>query len=68
MKYYKVQKDNGYWDMKTGEYLGYVCENELLTEADMKKKGYPITKNFKPVEIKKTDTYKAFGCRWECHK
>ena len=64
MKYYKVQEEKNYWDKK-GNYLGCAIENELLTEAEMKKRNFPITKNFLPVEIKKTSTYWFFGCRFE---
>ena len=64
MKYYKVQKENEYWD-RTGKYLGFTVEDELITEAEMKKKKFPITSNFVPVEIKKTDTHWFFGCRFQ---
>ena len=55
MKYYKVLKEKDYWDKK-GNYLGCAIEDELLTEAEMKKRNFPITENFLPVEIKKTNT------------
>ena len=64
MKYYKVQEEKNYWDKK-GNYLGFTVKDELITEAEMKKRNFPITKNFLPVEIKKTNTYKSFGCRFE---
>lgn len=64
MKYYKVQEEKDYWDKK-GNYLGCAIEDELLTEAEMKKRNFPITKNFLPIEIKKTNTYWFFGCRFE---
>ena len=64
MKYYKVQEEKNYWDKK-GNYLGFTVKDELITEAEMKKRNFPITKNFLPVEIKKTHTYKSFGCRFE---
>lgn len=64
MKYYKVLKEKDYWDKK-GNYLGCAIEDELLTEAEMKKRNFPITENFLPVEIKKTNTYWFFGCRFE---
>lgn len=64
MKYYKVLKEKNYWDEK-GKYLGCAIENELLTEAEMRKKRFPLTKNFLPVEIKKTRTFWSFGCRFE---
>lgn len=64
MKYYKVQKENNYWD-KYGNYLGCSIENELITESEMKKRKFPLTSNFLPVEIKKTKTYWFFGCRFE---
>jgi hypothetical protein len=65
MKYYKVKEGREYWDMKTGIHIGFTVENELLTEAEMKKMGFPFTSNFEPVEIKRNKTYKAFGCRFE---
>jgi hypothetical protein len=65
MKYYKVQEGREYWDRKTCTHIGYAVENELLTEAEMKKMGFPFSSNFKPVEIKKTNTYKMFGARFE---
>lgn len=68
MKYYKVKENNQYWDRKTGIHIGYVVKDELFTEREMKKSGYPFTKNFEPVEIKKTDTYWFFGCRFQCHE
>ena len=53
MKYYKVLKDHC-----------DVVENELLTEEELKK--YEHNKKYlKMVEIKKTDTFKSFGCRFE---
>lgn len=64
MKYYKVQKEKNYWD-KNGKYLGCAVENELMTEREMKKWGFPFTDNFIPVEIKKTETYWFFGSRFE---
>lgn len=39
--------------------------NELMTEREMKKWGFPFTNNFIPVEIKKTETYWFFGSRFE---
>lgn len=64
MKYYKVQKEKNYWD-EHGNYLGCSIENELITESEMKKRKFPFTSNFLPVEIKKTKTYWSFGCRFE---
>lgn len=64
MKYYKAKKEKSYWDKK-GKYLGFVVEDELMTEAEMKKWNFPITDNFLPVEIKKTNTYWFFGTRFE---
>ena len=64
MKYYKVQEEKNYWDKK-GNYLGFTVKDELITEAEMKKRNFPITKNFLSVEIKKTNIYKSFGCRFE---
>lgn len=64
MKFYKVQKDQSYWN-KNGKYLGTVVEDELITSSEMKQKGLTVTKNFVPVEIKKTETYWFFGCRFE---
>lgn len=64
MKYYKVQEEKSYWDKK-GNYLGCVVKDELITEAEMKKNKFPITSNFLPVEIKKTDTHWLFGARFE---
>ena len=60
MKYYKVQKEKNYWDVN-GKYLGCAIENELITEREMKKCGYPFTSNFMPVEIKKTTITKPNG-------
>lgn len=64
MKYYKVQEEKNYWDKK-GNYLGCAVKDELITEAEMKKWKFPITSNFLPVEIKKTDTHRLFGARFE---
>ena len=56
MKYYKVLKDHG-----------DVVKNELLTEAELKK--YTHNRAYlEAVEIKKSDTFKCFGCRFKCNK
>ena len=53
MKYYKVLKDHC-----------DVVENELLTKEELKK--YTHNKKYlKIVEVKKTNTFKSFGCRFE---
>ncbi|MBR3229817.1 MAG: hypothetical protein IKF91_03210 [Bacilli bacterium] len=64
MKFYKVKSDNQYWN-ENGEYIGFVVENELITPSEMKKRKLPITNNFFLVEVKKTNTYWFFGCRFE---
>lgn len=63
MKYYKVKEEKNYW--KGREYLGVACKDELLTEKEMKKMGFPFTDNFEPVEISRNKTYHFFGCRFE---
>ena len=65
MKYYKALEDRDYFKHNG---IDATIKGELITETEMKKRGLPLSSNFVPVEIKKTDTYKAFGCRWECHK
>ena len=64
MKFYKVQKENNYWD-KNGRYIDFVVEDELITPSEMKQRKLPITDNFIPVEVKKTNTHWFFGCRFE---
>lgn len=64
MKFYKVQKENNYWD-KNGKHIGFVVEDELITPSEMKQRKLPITSNFVPVEVKKTNTHWFFGCRFE---
>ena len=64
MKYYKVKSEKNYWD-KNGKYRGCSIENELITEKEMQKRGFPFSSNFEPVEVKKTNTYWCFGCRYE---
>ena len=64
MKFYKIQKDKQYWDKK-GNYIGFVAENELITESERKQRKLPLTSNFQPVEIKKTNTHWIFGSRFE---
>ena len=63
MKYYKVQEEKNYW--KGNKYLGVACKDELLTEKEMNKIGFPFSSNFVPVEIKKSKTFHFFGCRFE---
>ena len=53
MKYYKVLKDNC-----------DVVKDELLTEKELKKYEYN-KKYLEIVEIKKSNTYKFFGIRFE---
>lgn len=53
MKYYKVLKDHC-----------DVVENELLTEKELKKYEYN-KKYLEIVEVKKSNTYKFFGIRFE---
>ena len=64
MKFYKVKRDNEYWN-KNGEHIGFVVEDELITPSEMKQRKLPITSNFVPVEVKKTNTHWFFGCRFE---
>lgn len=53
MKYYKVLKDNC-----------DVVKDELLTEKELKK--FEYNKMYlEIVEIKKSNTFKSFGCRFE---
>ena len=63
MKFYKVKNEKNYW--KNGKYCGVAIENELITEKEMQKRGFPFSDNFKPVEVKRTNTYWCFGCRFE---
>ena len=65
MKYYKVKEEKNYWNMKTGKYNGVAIKDELLTEKEMNKMGFPFTDNFEPVEISRNKTYHFFGCRFE---
>lgn len=65
MKYYKVLENRDYY--KHSGVIS-VIKGELITETERKKRGLPVSSNFMPVEIKKTDTFKFFGCRWEHHK
>ena len=67
MKFYKVQEEKNYWD-KYGNWLGTAIQDELITEKEMEKRKYPKTSNFVPVEVKKTQTYWFFGCRFEVEK
>ena len=64
MKFYKVKRDSEYWN-KSGEHIGFVVEDELITPSEMKQRKLPITSNFVPVEVKKTNTHWFFGCRFE---
>ena len=64
MKFYKVKRDNEYWN-KNGEHVGFVVEDELITPSEMRQKNLPITDNFVLVEVKKTNTHWIFGCRFE---
>lgn len=67
MKFYKAKSEKNYYD-KNGEYYDFVCEDELITEAEMKQRKLPFSSNFEPVEIKKTETHWFFGCRFENRK
>ena len=64
MKYYKAKSEKNYWD-KNGKYCGFSVEDELITENEMKKRGFPFSSNFEPVEVKQSNIYWMFGCRFE---
>ena len=64
MKFYKVRKENNYC-YKNGKHIDFVVEDELITPSEMKQRKLPITDNFIPVEVKKTNTHWFFGCRFE---
>lgn len=64
MKFYRAKSEKNYYK-KNGEYYDFVCEDELIIEAEMKQRKLPFSSNFEPVEIKKTDTHWFFGCRFE---
>ena len=60
MKYYRAKKN---YSNKIDE----IIKNELVTEAEMKNLFYKnFNKNlFEIVEVKKNNTYKFFGARFE---
>lgn len=64
MKFYRMNKDHRVFD-RNGNFVEYLVCNELLTEAEMKRKNIPVTKHMEQVEIKKTDTHWFFGARFE---
>lgn len=68
MIYYKVLKDH-----YSGKH--HFIENELITRAELARKykevipaWYIHRKIFEIVEIKQTETYFSFGCRFEKHE
>lgn len=70
MKYYKVPKALDQKPLYTCKNNirqrngWFLIANELLTEAECKRRNAPIKKLI-PVTIKKTNTYSMFGARFE---